>query len=210
MNIGFLKLGKLSSEFYLAELIKVIQTNNDQLIIHDVNFEEWNEYLPFQFDELEPRLKSTLTSFNQNYTLDKIIIPNITLHLTLDRLDLPTDLNKKIIHPINETVSWLKMKKIKQVTLLGTRHTMNSDLMEHYFTKHDLQVLPLKGSLLTKMDKLRTNVYQQGVTPNFKKQFDSLIRKVKNPIIGCTELSLLNTEKKYIDLALMQIQRVID
>lgn len=210
MNIGFLKLGKLSSEFYLAELIKVIQANNHQLTVHDVNFEEWNQYLPFQFDELTPRLESTLTTFNQNYTLDKIIIPNITLHLTLDRLDLPKDLKEKVIHPINETVSWLKKKKIKQVTLLGTRHTMNSDLMEDYFRKNDLRLLPLKDSLLTKFDELRTKVYEQGVRSDLEKQFDSLTRKVKNPIIGCTELSLLNTKKKYTDFAQIQIQHILE
>lgn len=211
INIGFLKLGEFTSDFYLKQIERLsIESNKSYKITElEVDFEKWNEQLPYGFEELEPKLKKILTQLNTP-NLDCIVIPNVTLHFTLDRLDLHQELRKKIIHPIKETVAYLNKKRITEITLIGTRFTMNSDLMNTYFKESQISLKMLNSNKINEIDKLRTEVFETGFTKRIEKKFDELIYNIENPVLACTELSIINEKNKIIDFSGIQLNKIFN
>lgn len=210
LHIGFLKLGKFTSDFYLTELKRLSNELNIPIRTNEleVNFEEWNQYLPYGFEFLEPRLEEALLrlKFEEIQTL---IIPNITLHFTLDRLVLSQELLSKIVHPIKETVAHLKENEVKEVTLVGTKYTMNSKLMDVYFEKEGIKTNKLNEKDIQLIDELRRKVYESGQSPDLEKKFHELVSTYKNPLIICTELSILNTHSDMMDMVKIHLKKAV-
>ena len=176
IRIGFLKLGAYSSKFYINEIERISKKFDTpyKLTVQNVDFEDWNQFLPYGFVELKPRLKKALLKLDNN-DIDVIVIPNITLHFTLDKLNLDKKLINKIIHPINETLSFLKRRNIKLITLLGTKYTMDSTTMKSYFESENIKFTEISSSQIANCDNVRTSVFKEGVSKENKENFKSLI-----------------------------------
>jgi len=208
LNIGFLYLGKFTSDFYKKEIEQLSIKNNRsyKLIEIEVNFNEWNEHLPYGFDELEPKLKKALLKLNSK-EVDVIVIPNITLHFTLDRLNLPPELSNKIIHPITGIIDYLIENRIKEITLIGTRYTMNSKIMNEYFTKFGIELNKLNSKSIKQIDNLRSEIFENGYSEGIDVKMKTIIESLTNPILACTELSILNIKNEYLDLSRKQLAK---
>ena len=212
LNIGLLGFGEDSTAFYLdrikSEWIKKFGTENEcPIVVHPVDFEEVNALLPYQFDQLEPIIKKHLIDLNQ-LEVDRIVVPNITLHLTIDRLNLASEIENKIVHPFQETIRYLKTQDIQEITLFGTRHTMNSELVNAYFDTEGFQVKVVREKDIEQIDKLRLDVFENGASKNGQITLSELAKEYPNPILMCTELSLINTN--CLDAVSCQISSVFN
>jgi aspartate racemase len=209
INIGFLRLGEFTSNFYLKEIEHLSKAYNKPFKITEieVDFEEWNQHLPYGFEKLEPKLTKALIQLN-SHDIDCIVIPNITLHFTLDRLNLPMELKNKIIHPIKETIAYLNDIGINRITLLGTKYTMNSELMNSYFIENEISLKILSSNQINEIDKLRSEVFEGGYSNNLEKRLNFLTLTNENSILACTELSILNQENKILDLSKIQLTQI--
>lgn len=204
--IGLLGLGEYSTKYYADALNQSISNDPElELKIHQVDFEFINEHLPFGFEILKPIVEKHILDL-YNLGVNNIVIPNMTLHLTVDRINLPARIKDKIIHPFKETIQQLKEKGIQEITLLGTRHTMQSDLIQKYFKDEKIDLHTINQENLVAIDELRMKVYEQGASDALAKELNSLSSKYPNPVLMCTELSLINSD--FIDAVKCQIQAV--
>jgi aspartate racemase len=212
LYIGLLGLGKDSTSFYLdrikSEWNKKYGSENEcPIVVHPVDFEKINALLPCQFDQLEPIIEKHLFDLNK-LEVDRIIVPNITLHLTIDRLELSSEMKAKIVHPFRETIRYLKTQDIKEITLFGTRHTMNSEMVKTYFSTEGFQIRDVSEVDIEQIDQLRLDVFDNGANKNAQFALSELAIKYPNPVLMCTELSLINTN--CLDVVTCQVSGVFN
>ena len=205
-QLGLLYLGEDSSEFYLRKLtefgfidVQVIATN----------FPEINALLPTNFK----LLKNLLTPYLQQVEREKItrlIVPNITLHETLD--ELVHSFKFKLSHPVLEGCRALKEKSVQEVFLFGSLHTMQGGYIKGHFETVDIKTLiPVQQDMLY-IDRIRKKVFDGSIKDSEIEAYESLIYKYqqKSPVvIACTELSILQQSMKLsnvFDLAMLQMQ----
>jgi aspartate racemase len=194
--IGLLGLGEESTLHY----IKKFNTKWRQLYgayctcplkMLQVDFNTINPNLPFNFDKLIPLVeKHIITLFNMG--VDAIVVPNMTLHLTIDQISLPKEIGEKIIHPFTETIHFLKSNKIKNISILGTRHTMNNELINSYFKEAAITADKISSSNIKIIDDLRNAVYDNGANAVRRNEWANINLPNSHKVILCTELSLIN------------------
>jgi len=191
------------------------------IVQRPVDFEQINAFLPDRFTQLTPLLESLFLNLEQD-AVDIILIPNITLHVAVDRLTLADETRGKIVHPISLGIEKLQADTIKQITLVGTRHTMQLTLIAQYFERRDIEVLPCNNEDIEALDKIRIEVFREGFSkPTSEEMFD-IFSRYSNVVIACTELSILNigtetdndsdsddNSNNVIDLARLQIAKAI-
>lgn len=201
-------LGDYSTKYYAEALNQGISNDPGlELKIHQVDFESINEHLPFGFEILKPIVEMHILDL-YNLGVDNIVIPNMTLHLTIDRINLLAKVKDKIVHPFKETIQQLKEKGVQEITLLGTRHTMQSDLIQEYFQDEKIDLHTINQKDLVAIDELRMKVYEQGASDTLAKELNGLSSNYPNPVLMCTELSLINSD--FVDAINCQIQAVIN
>ncbi|HCY80239.1 MAG TPA: hypothetical protein DHV22_00810, partial [Xanthomarina gelatinilytica] len=93
-------LGHRSTLFYLDALNKAYHEEEQgystcPFILYNTDFNSINPYLPNQFKKLLPTLKNYLRNL-EKLPISHLLVPNITLHEVMDKLDT----NLKIIHPL--------------------------------------------------------------------------------------------------------------
>ena len=201
-TIGLFELDSSSTLFYKNEFDKL--TNEVKLKLHPVNFSTINQYLPFQFDKLTPLVYNEIIACNE-LGVDKIVIPNITLHFTIDQLNLPLEIKSKIVHPFDEVIKLLKKEKISSITIIGTRHTMTSEMLDSLFIRNGITPLKPSEDDIAIIDEIRLNVFKKKSSEKEKKNFNTLLKKYQSPIITCTELSQIVDSNNGIDLVKNQI-----
>lgn len=211
---GVLGLGKASTLYYLAEIQKKYQEMNHEfstspLLLYQIDFQEINPFLPNNFEVLIPQLKNY---FSQIYTLgiSKLLVPNITLHESLDQMELAI----KICHPIDLTIQYLQRKNISKVYLFGTLYTMNSEYLKDKFSKNDISLLKPTEKDQYFINDFRKEVYKETQTPNQVLNFQNLIRRYSGEnliVIACTELSIfsLKVNPPCIDMMDLQIEEFL-
>tara|TARA_R110000824_G_scaffold52692_4_gene146087 strand:- start:17017 stop:17682 length:666 start_codon:yes stop_codon:yes gene_type:complete len=211
--IGLARLGTQTTEYYEVSLNERFQQayNTQQqcpLFILDCDFGKINEHLPEQFDALLPLLTTVFENFTQA-DVGSIIIPNITLHSAIDKLSLAPEIQAKIIHPLHTGIQFLKSQDIKQITLAGTRHTMQSEQLSSYFEKAGIRVLRPVAEHIKALDKIRISVYEAGFSEILLNKMQDILKAYANVVLACTELSVLNREDNYYDLTKIQIEQAI-
>ncbi len=211
--IGVLGLGTFSTVHYLTELNSLYNNqfggySTCPFKLLNVNFNEINPHLPEGFEVLIPRVRKYIIELNE-MGVCTIVIPNITLHLTIDQINFPDEIKSKIIHPFEELIRQLKSSEISEFTLLGTRHTMKSELVKNYFSQQGIQVLIPEENDIKLIDELRTATYEKGTSSKRSDQLLQIAKKYQNPVIFCTELSLLNTSE-LLDVVSLQIQKAVN
>lgn len=207
--IGLLLLGKQASQFYL-ETLKALWTNSTAcpVVTVDTEFERINANLPDKYAALKPLLGRMLEDLEESGSTI-YLVPNITLHAALDRLDMSEETRTRIVHPIEAGLDALEDRGIKRITLAGTRHTMQSDQLSDYFIARNIKVdLPSPQDIQT-LDEIRLNVFTNGFSAKEKEKMQSLLSKYECVVLACTELSLLNTDRQFIDLARLHIESAL-
>ncbi|TNE53396.1 MAG: hypothetical protein EP338_12745 [Bacteroidetes bacterium] len=208
-RLGLLEQGQFSTAYYKSFLEEMRSRENDSFEIEHIpcDFESLNVHLPDQFHELKPRLRKILSGIDfQRFSA--VIIPNMTLHLTLDRLQLAEWEESKLIHPFKVALRRLKKEGVEEITLAGTRHTSNHPEIKSYFEKGGINVCFASEESIRVFDDLRQEVYRSGANDTLKKELEDELRNYPNPLLLCTELSVIAPKNVY-DLSKMQMEECL-
>ena len=214
MKLGILGLGIRSTHFYTHLLHKRIKEmygnyHTFPFLMYQVDFNLINPLLPNNINELKPVLNN-INKELVKFKMDNWLIPNITLHETLDQIEL----NYAIYHPITLLLNYCKSNDVKQIIVLGTNYTMNSNYISNCLKDTPIVIAKISKEEQNLVDNLRSNVYNKKESKLEIESYKRLISKYSKKsyiIIACTELSLLTSQvqsNKIIDLALLQINQV--
>ena len=210
--LGILGLGSRSTLFYLEQLNKQYHALKGDYhtfpsITYNVDFNTINPYLPNQFEILKPVVSQQIASLLKD-NVHSCIVPNITLHETIDLLKF----DKPILHPVTLSLQHLKNQNVSNVVVFGSLYTMGSDYITNQLHSENITVtLPSKSDQIT-IDNCRKKLYNYSETNTDFEEYKALIEKYsKNSIVlvACTELSLWSTKFKkdtLVDMALLQIK----
>lgn len=214
-TVGLLGLGSRSTVFYLEKLNALYQELNKgystfPCVVLNIDFNSINPYLPDKTSDLLHNLKPVIKDL-ERLAIDHLVVPNITLHETLERITMRT----RIIHPVMLCIERLHFYKKKKVTLIGSCYTMNADYVLKAFQKEEIAVETPTFKDQKVIDALRKKVYNRQETEEDLLAFRRLLETYKANsavIICCTELSVINSEPNNahsIDMALLQIEKAI-
>ena len=208
-NIALIQLGKRCTLFY-EEMIskKKEQKSTFHLVKYYTNFELINQYLPYQFNYLVPKLSTIIKNLKHD-DISFIIMPNITLHHTSDKL---TEIDL-FIHPIRETINKLKQLDVKEVYLFGSIYTMNNMDLKKQFNNHQIKILDVDKKDQLFIDDFRKKVYHFSESKAELNKYKKMIQKYSlknNIVIACTELSIFTPINKnnIFDTAHIQIEKI--
>ena len=180
----------------------------------NTDFNTINPFLPNQFEKTVP----VLTNYIQQLLklgAQKILIPNITLHETLDKI---TVFDKELfIHPFHLLKNELQQKTEKPVVILGTRYSMNNPYFNSFIEDEGIKISSLIDRDFLLVDEFRTAIYNNSESNELIENFENLLSELEKEntvIIACTELSAyLNSSKNQygniIDLAVLQIENAV-
>lgn len=211
---GILGLGKESTMYYLNQIQEKFKENNESystcpFLMYQIDFQEINPFLPDQFSILIPKLKVYFEQISE-LGITKFLVPNITLHKTLDQIDFPF----QICHPVDLTLKELVKRNCSEIILFGTVYTMNSTYMSRKFSGQNIKVSIPSTKDQNEIDDFRKVVFERKETSAEILHFQNLIRKYseKNPVvIACTELSIYAPKNTFtcIDMADLQIEEFL-
>lgn len=206
-------LGEQATGFYQAQLHGLYGARHDHapcpLLLVETDFERLNAGLPDNYHLLTPLLGSLLEKLEiSGATL--YLLPNITLHAALDRLALDNQDKARIVNPIHCGIHALLDRGIGNITLAGTRHTMRSKQLSGYFEAKGITVTFPDADTITALDALRQAVFSNGYSRGLKSDMEKLLSPYENVVLACTELSMLNNDEDFIDLARLQIMDAIE
>lgn len=211
---GILGLGAVSTAFYLKEIHHKYQKRNEEFstasfVMYQIDFQEINPFLPNNFEVLIPKAKSYLKEIS-GLGIAKLLIPNITLHETLDQIEIPFE----ICHPVDLTLEYLEKNRISEAYLFGTLYTMNSEYLNSKFSERNIKILKPTNSNQNWIDDFRKKVYDENETPEEINIFRNLVQKYSEKnivVIGCTELSIysLKENQSCIDMMDLQIEEFL-
>ena len=172
----------------------------------NVNFDKINNLLPNVSEELDAIVKTSLADLIALGT-DRILVPNITLHETIDRLEIKSE----IIHPVNSTLSEIVKKKHKNAILFGSKYTMESNYIQSLFSSENIEILTPSKEEMDFIDYVRKQVYQKLETEELINKFNKVVAKYAEEnavVIACTELSVALSKQgeNVFDMARIQIE----
>lgn len=214
-SLGILGLGNLSTLFYIKELnnlynkqFKGYSTCPFKLL--NTNFDAINSLLPNTSKSLDTIVKQYIDDLI-SLKVNVILVPNITLHQTLDRLNISIP----IVHPLESTITKIQKNKCKKVLLLASIYTMHSSYIKSYFANNDIDVfLPSKEDMQY-VDDVRKQIYEGTETKKMLKDYNYIVEKYARNnavVIACTELSLRLVNKEGLeifDMSRIQINQSI-
>lgn len=214
-TLGILGLGSQSTLFYIRELNAIFNKKNRgystcPFKLLNIDFDAINNLLPAPSKKLDTIVKSYVNELIK-LDIDTILVPNITLHETIDRLKIRVP----IIHPIHYTVSELKKKNYKKVVLFGSNYTMESSYIKSIFAENGIEVLLPSKKDMKFTDEVRKQVYQETATQDLLNNFNLTIKKYAQSnvvVIACTELSISSTNGnlRILDMARIQINQAVN
>lgn len=213
-TIGLLGLGNESTLFYIKELNAAYARKNEECITFPIkllntNFIEINNLLPKPSNQLDGIVQTYIDELVK-LNAELILIPNITLHETVDRLKIGVP----IIHPLHSTASEIKKKKHKKVVLFGSKYTMTSNYVKNIFEEHNIAISLPSNDDIELIDEIRKQVYQQTETKNLLDSFNLIVKKYAQNnavVLACTELSLasINNNNKVFDMVRIQVDEAV-
>ncbi|MFT6103139.1 MAG: aspartate racemase [Candidatus Endobugula sp.] len=197
-TLGLLGLGSRSTLFYLKKLNQKYQAKKGgystcPLLLLNANFDDINPYLPNLTKPLDAQLSSYFSEFSA-LAVRRIIIPNITLHESYDRITNAVASEKvSVIHPIKLTIDALKKDQQKKIVIFGSSYTSTSStLSQHMKNQGILTVMPAAEDIDT-LDKIRQRFYDNSESNEELSTFITLLQKYQQQhavVIACTELSI--------------------
>lgn len=214
-SLGILGLGSRSTLFYIKELNRLYHKKKSgystcPFTLWNANFDALNNLLPLPSNKLTELTKNYLAEL-QLLQVDAILIPNITLHETVDKLSsIP-----KIIHPVDLTIAKLKKEGFKVIILLGSLYTMESNYLKTAFSNEGIAVvLPAAEERLV-IESVRKQIYWETESKELLKEYDNIIKKYSEMyavVLACTELSVgWNTDNRNVfDMSQIQIEAAVE
>jgi aspartate racemase len=210
MKLGILGLGSRSTTFYIKELNKLYNqekggSSTCPFTLLNCDFDTINSLLPDASKSLDAIVQDYIKEL-EKMDIESILIPNITLHETIDRLGT----KKMIIHPVHLALAKIKEKNWSKIVLFGSMHSMQSHYISSNFKANAIEiVLPSEADRLL-IDEVRKRVYSETETIEFIENYHLLIEKYTrdNPVVlACTELSVYkpNNNNNLLDMAQLQI-----
>lgn len=208
-TIGILGLGKQTTHFYLKEINDFYNNEHSNIKLLNTDFDKINSLLPTPSKQLEHIVKGYIDELT-TLDIDAILIPNITLHETIDKLKNEA----KIIHPIHTVISELQKYNHKNIILFGSIYTMKSNYIKSIFKDDNIETLLPTNEEMKFIDDVRKQVYQNTATKELLDDFNLIIKKYAQNnaiVIACTELSiaLKNENLKVFDMARIQIKNIV-
>lgn len=206
---GVLGLGSVSTAYYLHRIHEKYNAKNEEfstcpLVLYQVDFQQINPYMPDQFQHLEPALSSYLEEV-KSMDISHLLIPNISLHETLDRLESPVH----ICHAVEEALRFLKQKNIVTLTIFGTSYTMNSTYLQGKFSKENIELIVPQKDDHEWIDLFRKKVYAEKATATEVEYFQGLITKYNRQmpvLLACTELSVFSMRANEMCVDMVELQ----
>ncbi len=218
IKTGILGLGAVSTLHYLKRLNEEYSKKKGGYstfpsILVNADFNKINPYLPNQFKKLEDALMPYLNYFEEAGVLN-LLMPNITIHETLDKILEHSVFSFSIVHPLQLMAAQLLRHSVKEIYLLGTMYTMESMYIADYFNKAGISCLSINSERILMIDKLRTKVYAGEAIDTIEtdKYMTACFGSKKKLVIACTELSVLFSLFKslsFYDMAEEQINFLI-
>ncbi len=218
-HIGLLGLGSRSTEYYFNALNTHYQSIHGDyhtcpIKLLNANFNDINPYLPDQFERLEP---ITISYLNQLVALgvESILIPNITLHQTLDRVWPDLQIDVPLIHPVHLAAKEMVKNGAKTVCILGSKYTMVSNYIPAILLSYGIETTSPSSPHIDFIDQCRKALYSGIETKENILELEKIIAfyaKTSSIIIACTELSTLhlhNPDNNVFDLARLQVHQAI-
>lgn len=213
-TVGLLGLGSRSTLYYIQKLNRLYNQNKGgystfPFVMLNADFDTINPLLPTASAALDAIVQSYVREL-EKLDITTILIPNITLHETIDRIAV----QKNILHPLALAVAKIKKKQWETIVLFGSLHSMESDYIRSYFNANKIEVkLPSLEDRLF-IDYVRKQVYAETETDDLILSYHSILKKYTESypvVLACTELSLLKpTGNQYIiDMAQLQIESAV-
>ncbi|MEC5167415.1 aspartate racemase [Flavobacterium sp. PL11] len=206
VRIVILGLGARSTLFYqekLHQLYFQLKGNYGTFpfILNQLDFNLVNPFLPENIAIISPILQYELKKYD--VTDVYLLVPNITIHQILDRMNFRLN----IIHPFKLLIKELANRKERKIVLFGTKFTNNNNYLTYFIDEKLIENLITAEMLF--LDELRKKVYAYLETEQDLMIFNTLISKYSKNyivIIACTELSIINRNKStnVIDLSWLQ------
>jgi aspartate racemase len=218
LKLGILGLGNRSTLFYLNELNSIYNKKKGgystcPFLLLNTNFDKINPYLPNQFEQLAPVTEAYIKQL-VNLGAKKILIPNITLHETIDKI---THFSRDLfIHPLELLSLELEKKELKKpAVILGTKYSMCNPYFINHIKKEGVSIKNLNPQQVQLVDEFRTAIYNQTETKTLKTAFSQLVNdlsKENTLVIACTELSVYLNSKDLnsINLPLLQVNHSVN
>jgi aspartate racemase len=218
-HLGLLGLGSRSTAFYIEQLNRVYNKAHGgystcPLILLNSDFNDFNPYLPDQYPVLETALRRYLRSLSQ-LGVQQLIIPNITLHESYDRLKGNSKAGIELIHPVTTTLEKMHHNKLTKVVLIGSKYTMLSKALSAKFTLHDIEVVRPSHNDCETIDTLRQRIYTSEESVEDIANFRDLLEHYEQQapiVIACTELSIachIGQHSTRYDMADVQITHAL-
>jgi aspartate racemase len=214
ISLAVLGLGSRATSFYLSELNNVYNAKKGgfsscPLLLLNTDFDTINSLLPNTSTALDLVVKQ-YTNELEKLQIEHLLIPNITLHETIDRLKI----NQNLVHPISLSIKKIKEKNWKKVVLFGSLFSMNSAYIQGQFKENGIEVMIPSKQDMVFIDSIRKHIYNNTETAELITKYQAIINKYseKQPVIlACTELSILKPKgnKNVIDMADVQIEEAV-
>ena len=214
MKLALYGLGSRATAYYLQELNKQYNLKKGgystcPLWLYNTNFNNINPLLPNTSKALDVIVKKDIQAIKAVQP-HKIIVPNITLHETIDRIDTTTD----FIHPLPLTLEKIKQHQVSKILLVGSLHSMQAAYLNSFFKENSIAVLLPTGEEMELIDTARKAIYGYTETKKQVKAYQKILKNYAAKhivVIACTELSILKPQgnRAIVDMADLQIHNAV-
>lgn len=214
IKLNILGLGSRTTSFYLSELNRMYQLKNGgyatcPFILLNTDFHPINSLLPYtsvQLDNVVSKYIHKLEKLDGDY----LIIPNITLHETIDRLSV----SKKVVHPVHLSIEKTQAIGWKKIVLFASLFTMKSDYIKKQFNNKGIEVIIPDEKDMIFIDEIRKQIYSATETFESIQKYHEIVKKytqISPVVVSCTELSILKQKDNnlLLDMAEIQISQAI-
>lgn len=214
VTLAILGLGSRTTSFYLSELNALYNKKYGNystcpLLLLNANFNTINLLLPKPSKALKKVTQDYLKAIGK-LGANHILVPNITLHETIDEVKG----NTSILHPILLTIARLKENNWSKIVLFGSLYSMKSNYINTYLSSSGIEVIQPAEADMVFIDHVRKEVYAGTESKTLIKNYHLLIKKYSNNcpvVLACTELSILKPSgvKTLVDMAQVQMEQAI-
>ena len=210
-----LGLGSRSTTYYISNLNEIYNAkvggySTCPFTLLNTDFNSINMLLPNTSTELDVVV---LEHIKQIDKLDAayLLVPNITLHETIDGLNIA----KNILHPVHLSIKKIKEKNKQKVVLFGSLFSMKSGYISDQFKTNDIDVFLPDENDMVFIDQVRKHVYNQTETLEVIEKYQEILDKYSKDnlvVISCTELSIINPKenKMVLDMAELQMMEAVN
>jgi len=215
--IGVLEMGQASTQLYIRLLNESYsneqQNNIKQFELIPSDFEKINTLLPKRSIKLDTLIASYLEEIRFN-NFKVVLIPNITIHETVDAVINTLEAPVPVAHPLSGTINRLHQAGMDRAILFGSRYTMTSNYIKEVLENAEIAINIPNQEDLEFIDWVRRQVYAESVSAETLKIFNDLVESYSNEstvVLACTEFSLISTirNERILDMAAIQVEDAI-